>query len=145
MHELQPYDPTYPHINKAEDYPYFVAYWPESRAGTIFEDDVRHPFFICLDEIVIGFTLIRAPAPYDLTHWQLAEFYIKPDYRRRGVGKLAMQQLLSAFGPHWELQVLALNKPAVEFWQKTLPEIAVAIHRTQPVPAYYHYVFDCPT
>ena len=90
-------------------YRYFDDYWRESG---------REPFAVRLGQQTIGFCLLR-----DLdTRWQIAEFYIVPAYRRRGIGRRAVS-LVKAYcrndGRHRFLgaDTQAYNPAARAFWE----------------------------
>ncbi len=142
LSELSTYDPDYPLIQTATDYPYFDAYWPESRANTAFEGEERHPFFIQAASNVIGFTLIRANDGYDSRVWQVAEFYIKPSHRKTGYGKAAFKTICTQYGPDWELQALTSNTAAVRFWDAAIAANAKRLRKTQTTPLFWHYTFS---
>lgn len=90
-------------------YRYFDDYWRESG---------RVPFALCLGKQMIGFCFLR-----DLdTRWQIAEFYVVPAYRRRGIGGRAVS-LVKAYcrndGRHrfLEADTQAFNLAARAFWE----------------------------
>src|SRR5579884_1395429 len=58
-------------------YRYFDAYWIEPE---------RYPFVVQVGDELAGFCLLRDLEPY----WGIAEFYIRPTYRRSGVGTAAV-------------------------------------------------------
>ncbi len=88
-------------------YPYLDAY--RSEPG-------RHAFIIQCRGRAVGFALIRDPASTGSAVHQLAEFYIKPESRRLGVGRRAVLAIWKRFPGQWELQVHARNSAAVQFW-----------------------------
>lgn len=90
-------------------YPYFDAYW---------EDADRIPLGIWVAGELIGFCLLRDNG----TAWEIAEFFITPDLRRRGVGTAAVDEIKNVcrqLGRHAELQakVKQWNSPALAFWK----------------------------
>ena len=91
----------------AASYPYFDVYWSE--AG-------RYPFMMICGEEVAGFVFIRGPDSTGTNGFQVAEFYVKPPFRRQGVGRQAAFALWNRFSGEWELQAHARNEKAVKFW-----------------------------
>jgi len=51
----------------------------------------------------------------------IAEFYVKPEYRRRGYGRQLAQKALEFFKAHGATEISAMvlehNKPALKFWE----------------------------
>jgi predicted acetyltransferase len=92
---------------EAASYPYLEAYWSEPG---------RHAFLIRSDRGVVGFAFIRDPSSTGSAEHQLAEFYIKPESRRLGIGRRAAAAIWQRFPGQWELQVHARNSAAVQFW-----------------------------
>jgi predicted acetyltransferase len=85
-------------------YPYLDAYWSEPG---------RHAFLIKRSGDIVGFALVRDPASTGSAIHQLAEFYIKPESRRSGIGHHAVLAIWEKFPGEWELQVHAQNSSAV--------------------------------
>jgi predicted acetyltransferase len=51
---------------------------------------------------------------------QVAEFFILPDKRLQGIGKMAAIEIFGLFPGNWELQVHSKNKAAIAFWEKSI-------------------------
>ena len=96
-------------------YPYLNAYWSEPG---------RHAFIIQRGDYSVGFALIRDPTSTKSAVYQLAEFYIKPERRRLGIGRRAVCAILKRFPGQWELQVHTRNFAAVQFWESCIGAIA---------------------
>ena len=95
-------------------YPYLDAYWSEPG---------RHVFIIQHGGHSVGFALIRDPTSTKSTVYQLAEFYIKPERRRLGIGRSAVCAIWRRFPGQWELQVHTRNSAAVQFWESCLEAV----------------------
>ena len=91
----------------AASYPYLDAYWAEPG---------RHAFLIRVQGRVVGFALIRTPTSTGSGAYELAEFYIRPESRRLGIGRSAAQRIWQLFPGFWEVQVHARNRGAIQFW-----------------------------
>ncbi len=95
------------------DYPYFATYWT---------DEKRAPFFIQHDEDVVGFVLVNdwiIHHSFAANH-SIAEFYIAPPFRRKGVGAAAAEVVFSSLPGKWEIRQSTTNLPAVAFWRRTI-------------------------
>jgi predicted acetyltransferase len=103
------------------EYPHLSLYW---------QDRDRLPYLIRVDARDAGFALVREHA--DLGFHEMAEFYIRPVYRRRGVGREAARMLFARHRGWWHLQVLDDNAPARAFWSAVIP---AAVHRERRVAA----------
>jgi predicted acetyltransferase len=91
----------------AASYRHLDAYWREPG---------RHAFLIRRGGRTVGFALIRGPASTGSPVHQMAEFYVEPEARRRGIGRDAVIEMWERFPGDWELQVHSRNAGAVRFW-----------------------------
>lgn len=89
------------------NYQQLDAYWSE--VG-------RHIFLIQYSKQVVGFAFIRDLASTESVAHQVAEFYIRPDSRRLGIGRSAVLEIWKLFPGQWELQVHKRNTAAIQFW-----------------------------
>ncbi len=96
-------------------YPYLEAYWTEPG---------RHAFIIHCGADVGGFAFIRDPSSTDSGVHELAEFYVRPESRRLGVGQRALHEIWRRFPGRWELQVHARNLVALQFWTACVEDIS---------------------
>lgn len=90
-------------------YRYFDRYWLEAE---------RFPFGIWYDDDLVGFCLLRDSGE----QWQVAEFYVVPGYRRKGVGSAAVSALkrfCRSDGRYDALEAgtLRFNTRALAFWR----------------------------
>ena len=90
-------------------YPWFDLYWTET--------DRRWPFWAKVEAEVCGLALIRRD---DDGKTEMAEFYIHPQFRRRGLGIMFARKLFVRFSGHWKLGQLKSNKAAISFWRRVL-------------------------
>ena len=95
------------------DYRFFDLYWTETQT--------RWPYWICSDGHLVGFTLVNTWSPSGLgTDYSIAEFYITPEARRRGLGAQALIALTRQHPGRLELGILEKNAPALAFWPKAI-------------------------
>ena len=97
------------------DYPYLPRYWQEPGRFV----------FVIGDGAAEGFALVRR-VPETGAH-ELAEFYVRPESRRRGLGARAMSELLSLFPGPWQLRVGRANVGGLRFWKAVLPRPLVEL------------------
>jgi predicted acetyltransferase len=86
-------------------YPYLDAYWQETE---------RLPYLIFVEEKPAGFALV---SKYD-DQWNMAEFYIKPELRRRGLGEAAALDILSKHPGLWQISFNRHNSAGQKLWYK---------------------------
>jgi predicted acetyltransferase len=94
------------------EYPQLARYW---------DDPGRYAYLIRAGAHDAGFVLVRHH-PETAAH-ELAEFYVAPPWRRRGLGHAAA---IAAFARHpgrWHLQILADNHAAQAFWRGVVPAL----------------------
>lgn len=106
----------------AADYFYMDLYWMEPG---------RHPFLIFSNDQLAGFILVWVQSNTESPLARVAEFFIIPEQRRKGVGRKAASKVFSLFPGHWELQVHSRNQAALAFWDgcirqnaKSEPEVS---------------------
>ncbi|MEM0993661.1 MAG: GNAT family N-acetyltransferase [Bacteroidota bacterium] len=100
-------------LNELVDYPYFELYWQE---------EGRIPLFIKLNGQNIGFTLLNQHFihPTFQAARAIAEFYIDPSFRQKGLGAFVAQQIFAQFAEKWEVKTAIGNKSAQAFWRNTI-------------------------
>ena len=95
------------------EYKYLDSYWRK-------ED--RKPYFITINDDVAGFALLNKHTVVQNNGYNIAEFYVKKEYRNKGVAKKAAYQLFSLFPGKWEVRQLSNNSKARTFWNKVIKE-----------------------
>jgi predicted acetyltransferase len=95
------------------NYPFFDLYW---------KDEKRQPFFIEYNNKNIGFALINdwVLNKQFNAKYSIAEFYIKPEYRRSGIGSKIVQELFTRFKGKWEIKQSSTNLIAIDFWRNCI-------------------------
>lgn len=73
-----------------------------------------------------GFSLIRRESPSSRS---VAEYYVEPDQRGRGVGRAAAMLLFDRFGGEWRTAALQRHAPAVKFWRGTVRRYTAGRHQ----------------
>lgn len=72
---------------------------------------------ILRDAAPVGFALVQRASPALRT---VAEYYLAPAQRRRGVGGTAATLLFDRFGGEWQVATLQRDAIAVRFWRETV-------------------------
>ena len=80
-------------------------------------------YIISENNINIGFILLGfGENKHILSDWYLAEFYIRPDYRRNGFGTKALMDLTKKEPGKYCLYIIKTNLPAKRFWDHAFRE-----------------------
>ena len=91
-----------------------------------FRDDRSHPLLILEGGRAAGFALVGRPlaasTATDAAEYRMAEFFIRRNHRRRGVGRSAASLIFSRFAGRWEIVEASANEEAVHFWRRTVME-----------------------
>lgn len=95
------------------EYKYLNSYWQKPD---------RYPYFIKIDSKVAGFALVNSHTVVEKGAKNIAEFYIKPEYRNKGIGKLSAKKIFDTFHGKWEVRELDDNILAQKFWRKVINE-----------------------
>ena len=93
-------------LGESTDYEYLPRYWSEPES--------RFPYLLEAGAAVVGFALVRRTGPADT--FEMAEFYITPEFRAGGAGRSAVEQLLRRHPGHWTIEVARNNSSGRAFW-----------------------------
>lgn len=140
LRELSAWSGQKPDADDHFDYPYLDHYKNPDRELLLIEASVVEGTWQ-----TIGFAMIRTEQDgmSDAGVRELAEYYIKPDARRRGVGFRALALLLQDRPGQWQLGVFPENQTAVAFWQSSLDVLGSEIEVVPPVgPRVRHLFFN---
>lgn len=103
------------------------ACWPCSEIGQFggcdefFEDwksGRNHPYIIHVDGELAGFAGVKHDAQRD--EYDIQEFFVLRKFRHSGVGRAIALMLFDRYRGNWIVQQLAVNIPAVGFWQAAI-------------------------
>jgi len=120
----------------AEDSPWDAETYRTSMAADM---DGREISWVMVDGEVAGFLMVRVFPDWpdesrDVA--SVAEFYVAPSHRRRGVGRAAIEALLADHRERGtfevEAGVLARNEPARAFWERMGFDVRSVITARKP-------------
>jgi predicted acetyltransferase len=96
-------------------YDHLDSYWT---------DDRRKPILFRVYAHIAGFALVNDWAASGLAvDYCMAEFFVLRKYRRIGIGKKVVQELLRQYPGTWEIAVTHYNRPAMTFWRSVIASI----------------------
>jgi len=87
-----------------------------------FEKTDRYPYFIKIDNKIAGFVLVNSYLILANEGKTISEFYIIPEYRKSGIGKVAAIMTLDKFRGNWEIRQIRANQKACSFWLHIISE-----------------------
>lgn len=113
-----------------------------------FRDDRTHPLLILSAGQRAGFALVARPlqlpaATQPVVH-EMAEFFIRTPYRRRGVGAEAAGLIFRRFGGDWRVSEAQRNLPAVVFWRRVISNFTGGVHTERLVDGDVRHAFRTP-
>lgn len=109
------------------EYKYFDRYW---------EDPGRIPCYILYRDQRAGFFLVWQTEPLGASI--LTEFCIFPEYRKKGIGRMAALKLFSEFGTSWEVNSRIDNPGATFFWEKVIAAHTGNAYQKTPINNEYY-------
>ncbi|MDR3284463.1 MAG: GNAT family N-acetyltransferase [Treponema sp.] len=112
------------HLEDGGEYRYLASYW--TKADYI-------PYFILADGEIAGFVLLNKYfwiLPREKNNYGVAEIYVKPDFRRKGIAKRAMFRVFELHPGNWEIRPLDGSVDAQTFWEHTLEMYTSGNYRT---------------
>lgn len=107
-----------------------------------FEEENRYPYFIKSDGKLAGFVIVSdyPEVPDTELDFCLSEFFVLYKYRRSGVGREAVRQLLEKHHGKWQLKRHPHNTASVHFRNKVIDELTGGNYRL--VEGYPHKEVD---
>ena len=102
---------------------------PERTLRKYWNDSGHWAYLIVAHQEVAGFCLVRGYPGEPGTN-DIEQFFISEKFKRQGVGRLALRQVLEAHPGNWIVRVLKQNKPALQFWPRAI-EACVGSRYTQ--------------
>lgn len=104
LEELSQYEPCTKNKKGEYEYKYLDQYW---------SNETRFPFLLYYKGEIAGFAFVRI---VDGTY-SVAEFYIKPQLRLRGIGFTCAQDIIERFKGNWFIEFYKENTARL-FWRK---------------------------
>ena len=110
--EMRAYDEGIERVDGVYQYEWFDHYW---------DGGERWPFWAIVNGERSGFALLRREETGEM---EMAEFYIRPHFRRGGVGLAFARALLAKYPGPWRISEYRDNAAAVRFWLKVIEPFA---------------------
>ena len=114
-----------------------IAHW--------FGDPNTFPLVIVKGSEPVGFArVLRAVAGGSSSRiaYRMAEFFVLRTRRRLGIGRIAVQLILSRFAGRWEISEYLRNTTAVNFWRRVVASYTRGTYQERIVNGEVRQVFD---
>ena len=100
-----------------------IGYSESDQLARWFVDSTVTPLVIVRGSDLVGFAMVASGGgtpggpPVD---YRMAEFFVARTWRRRGVGRLAVELILNRFAGRWQITEYLRNPTAVAFWRRVV-------------------------
>lgn len=95
-----------------QPYPDLETYW---------EDKLKFPYIIKIDNQYVGFALVRNVKDTSVTsYFSITEFFILKKYRQQGIGSYIAFQIFDLHKGNWQICQIEKNKVAQLFWHSVI-------------------------
>ena len=114
-----------------------IAHW--------FGDPNTFPLIIVKGSEPVGFARVLravAGATPPRIDYRMAEFFVLRTRRRLGIGRTAVQLILSRFAGRWEISEYLRNAAAVSFWRRVVASYTRGTYQERIINGEVHQVFD---
>ncbi|WP_238327757.1 GNAT family N-acetyltransferase [Paenibacillus gorillae] len=93
-----------------------------------YKDDRLHPYFIKVNEKIVGFILVTSP-PYvaEDVDYSVQELFVLPKYRGTNIAKDAVMQIFKLFSGRYDVGMFKSNAKAVKFWTKLISSLDLPV------------------
>ena len=114
-----------------------IAHW--------FGDPNTYPLVIVKGSEPVGFARVLravASAAKPRVDYRMAEVFVLRTRRRLGIGRTAVQLILSRFAGRWEISEYLRNAEAVSFWRRVVASYTRGSYQERIVNGEVRQVFD---
>lgn len=102
-----------------------------------FNNTVNYGYFIYFNNNIAGFILIETNANENI----IQEMFILNHFKNKGIGKLAIYDLLDKHKGSWIIKSLPNSEPSERFWTKTIKDYTNNNYNIEHVGKYKRAVF----
>lgn len=122
-----------------------IGYSPQDQLSRWFGDAAVNPLVIVRGAEPVGFAMVaqggaapgRPPVDY-----RMAEFFVTRTFRRRGVGRSAVEIILNRFAGKWEITEYLRNPVAVSFWRRVVAAYTQGRYQERVMNGEVRQVFE---
>jgi len=121
-----------------------IGYSPQDQLSRWFGDSSVNPLVIMRLTEPVGFAMVaHGAAPgRPAVDYRMAEFFVLRTFRRRGVGRSAVELILNRFAGKWEITEYLRNPVAVAFWRRVVAAYTQGRYQERVTNGEVRQVFD---
>jgi predicted acetyltransferase len=122
-----------------------IGYSESDQLNRWFGDSSVNPLVILRGNDPVGFAMVArgAAAPgRQAVDYRMAEFFVARTWRRRGVGRLAVELILNRFAGRWEITEYLRNPVAVAFWRRVVANYTQGRYQERVTNGEVRQVFE---
>jgi predicted acetyltransferase len=123
-----------------------IGYSESDQLGRWFADPAVNPLVILRGAENVGFAMVArggSPEPGRANvDYRMAEFFVARGWRRRGVGRLAVELILNRFAGRWEITEYLRNPVAVSFWRRVVANYTQGRYQERVTNGEVRQVFE---
>lgn len=122
-----------------------IGYSESDQLDRWFGDSSVTPLVILRGADPVGFAMVArgsATPERSQVDYRMAEFFIARTYRRRGVGRLAVEIILNRFAGRWEIVEYLRNPVAVSFWRRVVANYTQGRYQERVTNGEVRQVFE---
>jgi predicted acetyltransferase len=100
-----------------------IGYSTSDQLARWFGDSSVTPLVIMRGVEPVGFAIVAQGSGMSGrpgVDFRMAEFFVARSFRRRGIGRLAVELILNRFAGRWEITEYLRNPVAVSFWRRVV-------------------------
>jgi len=122
-----------------------IGYSESDQLARWFGDPSVHPLVILRGNERVGFAMVAsgsAGAGRAAVDYRMAEFFVGRTWRRRGIGRLAVELILNRFAGRWEITEYLRNPVAVSFWRGVVANYTLGRFQERVINGEVRQVFE---
>ena len=122
-----------------------IGYSTSDQLSRWFGDSSVNPLVILRGNDLVGFAIVargRSEGGRTPVDYRMAEFFVGRTWRRRGIGKLAVELILNRFAGRWEITEYLRNPVAVSFWRRVVANYTQGRYQERVTNGEVRQVFE---
>jgi predicted acetyltransferase len=122
-----------------------IGYSPQDQLSRWFGDFSVNPLVIVRGAEPVGFAMVAqggAGPGRPVVDFRMSEFFVTRTFRRRGVGRSAVELILNRFAGRWEITEYLRNPVAVAFWRRVVAAYTQGRYQERVTNGEVHQVFE---
>ena len=122
-----------------------IGYSESDQLARWFVDSTVTPLEIVRGSELVGFAMVATGGatpggpPVD---YRMAEFFVARTWRRRGVGRFAVELILNRFAGRWQITEYLRNPVAVAFWRRVVANYTQGRYQERVTNGEVRQVFE---